>query len=133
MSSINDGRIDQTKTGGVTKERNDRLITACEAVLETKMSVQFKSGSVVVVYDPVEVEALTALMTSFVEAGQDQDQPVIKDTATAATAFAVDNIAKECCYCHKPATEGIVISHGDFLCVICQHDSPLSVYYTNSR
>ena len=95
-------------------------------------------------YDPVEVEALMALMTSFVEADQDQDQPVIKDTATtdtattdtatADTATAVDDIAKkECCYCHKQATEGIVISHGDFLCVICQHDSPLSVYYTNSR
>ena len=50
----------------VTKDRIDRQIAAVEALLETKISVSFKSGSVADVYDPSAVEALTNLMTSFI-------------------------------------------------------------------
>ena len=127
--------IDGIDPDGVVKACTDRQIATCKEVLATKQSVLFKSGAVVDVYDPIAIENLKKVMML----GDDEvpDVAVVDATATVATAATttavVDGTQKECCYCHKPTTEYIIISHGDTLCVDCQHNSPLSVYYTNYR
>ena len=144
-SNNEDNRTDKTHPDMVIQSRNDLQITACQRVLSTKVSVSFKSGAMVDVYDPIAIEELTKLMASFNEVPTVSipdlsvtDADVIDMTtptpSTTTDAIAdANSVANECCYCHQPSTQGIIISHGDFLCIDCQHNSPLSVYYTNSR
>ena len=156
INNNEDNRTDKTHPDLVIQTRNDLQITACQRVLSTKVSVSFKSGAMVDVYDPIAIEELTKLMASFNEVPTvpipdgsvidvsvtDADvidmttpttTPSTTTDATAESTADANSVAKECCYCHQPSTQGIIISHGDFLCIDCQHNSPLSVYYTNSR
>jgi len=81
--------------------------------------------------DGTEVHNVSAMLIRHPEVAVAIATTSTTDVPTDATTEAM--VARECCYCHQSSAQGIIISHGDFLCVECQHNSPLSVYYTNSR